>query len=142
MMKFVIREMKINDYQKMLELWKSCEGIEIDDDDERINIKIYLARNPGLCFVAYDGKKLIGTVKCGQDGRRGYLHHLAVNQDYRKKGIAKKLIAKSLQNLRRQGIKKCNCFVFDSNKAALKFWKNIGWTPLKYDYRTMQIKNA
>jgi hypothetical protein len=52
------------------------------------------------------------------------------------------LISKSLLNLRRQGIRKCNCYVFDSNKSALNFWRHNGWKPITYDYRTMQIKIA
>jgi ribosomal protein S18 acetylase RimI-like enzyme len=121
--------MKLSDFHKMLALWKSSPGIEVDEDDEKRNLRIYLRRNPGLCYVACDEKKLVGTVKCGQDGRRGYLFHLAVHEDYRKKGIAKALISKSLLNLRRQGIRKCNCYVFDSNKSALNFWRHNGWKP-------------
>jgi N-acetylglutamate synthase len=138
-MTILIREISICDHDKAIRLWKSCPGIEVDDDDLKKNFKIYLARNPGLCFVAYEGDTLVGAVKCGHDGRRGYLHHLAVRAEYRKKGLAKKLIARSLANLKKQGIRKCNCFVFDSNRMAKTFWKHNGWKQLTYDYRTLQI---
>ncbi|HIC90022.1 MAG TPA: GNAT family N-acetyltransferase, partial [Anaerolineae bacterium] len=87
-----------------------------------------LDRNPGFSFVARDGRLLVGAILCGHDGRRGYIHHLAVYRRHRHKGIGRELVERSLHALKRVGIRKCHIFVFSDNQEAIAFWKHIGWT--------------
>ncbi len=108
-----ISEMKLEDYEEIYSLWKTTEGIGLHDYcDSKEGIANYLKRNPGLSFVARDGDKIVGTVLCGHDGRRGYLHHLAVAPGHRRKGIGKALAEKVIEQLRSLGIRKCHLFVF------------------------------
>lgn len=122
-----IREMTMADYDAMLALWQISEGIGLSNADSRDNIASYLQRNPGLSFVAYDSDQLVGTVLCGHDGRRGYLHHLAVSTSHRYQGIGRRLAEQALTMLQCQGIEKCHLFVIKNNREALAFWKQIGW---------------
>ncbi|GAK60742.1 GCN5-related N-acetyltransferase [Candidatus Vecturithrix granuli] len=126
-MRIEIREMTMADYDAMLALWKISEGIGLSNADSRDNMTSYLQRNPGLSFVAYDGDQLVGTVLCGHDGRRGYLHHLAVSTSHRHQGIGRKLANQALTMLQQQGIEKCHLFVIKNNREALAFWKRVGW---------------
>lgn len=120
--------MTICDYEQVTSLWQGCEGICLHGDvDSKYAVGLYLARNPGLSFVAVQGNKIIGAVLCGHDGRRGYLHHLAVAQEHRRSGIGTALVDKALEGLRQNGIRKCHGFVLDENRAALEFWQSIGW---------------
>ena len=126
--KMEVREITIHDYEQAIQLWRGCQGICLHSDvDSEYGIGIYLARNPGLSFVAVQGGKIIGVVLCGHDGRRGYLHHLAVAQEHRRGGVGTALANRALSSLREKGIRKCNTFVFDENRAALEFWQRIGW---------------
>jgi N-acetylglutamate synthase len=139
-MDYEIIEMNINYYDKIIEFWKSIEGLyNSAEDDSYDSLKIYLERNPKLNYIVLLNGKIIATIKCGNDGRRGYLHHLAVHKDHRNKGIAKKLISLCLEELKALGIKKCNLFVMDGNEAALEFWKHNNFKELVYNYRTLQI---
>ena len=135
--------MKLDRYPELIDFWKNTEGLWASDDDSYENLKIFLKRNPRLNFIAVSENKIVGTLKCSHDGRMGYLHHLAVKKEFRKEGIAKKLINKSLDNLQKAGITKdkVRVFVLDTNKPALKFWKHNGFTELIYDYRTFELKN-
>jgi len=109
-------------------LWRSCQGIGLHSDvDCEYGIRLYLARNPGLSFVAIDSGTIVGAVLCGHDGRRGYIHHLAVSKEHRRCGIGTVLVDKVLDALRQKGIRKCNGFVLDDNHDALEFWQSIGW---------------
>jgi ribosomal protein S18 acetylase RimI-like enzyme len=110
----------------------------MDDADTYENFEIYLKRNPDLCFLALINDTIIGALKCGQDGRRGYLHHLSVKKEFRDQGIGKALYLKCINSLKKQGIKKCNLFVKDGNQTALNFWQANGWKIINYDYRTLQ----
>jgi ribosomal protein S18 acetylase RimI-like enzyme len=121
------REMTINDYDETIELWKYSPGIALSKADSKQKIASFIERNPGLGFVARDGKKLVGAVLCGNDGRRGYLYHLAVDRDYQHLGIGKKLTEKVLGALKRQGIEKCHIFVIADNLEGLRFWQKTGW---------------
>jgi putative acetyltransferase len=122
------REMTIRDYQAVHSLWQGCRGIGLHSDvDCEYGIGLYLARNPGLSFVAIDSGKVVGAILCGHDGRRGYLHHLAVAEEHRRCGIGTALIDRTLNQLRQKGIRKCNGFILDDNHDALAFWRSIGW---------------
>ncbi len=64
----------------------------------------------------------------GNDGRRGYIYHIAVNPEYRRKGIAKALVNSALKALRDLGINKTALVVFERNADGNAFWESIGFT--------------
>ena len=123
-----IQIMTEEDYEHITALWSSVPGVGLSAADSKENIARYLERNPGLSFVAFDAGKLIGAVLCGHDGRRGYIHHLAVEPSYRRQGIGKALVARCFMSLQLAGIDKCHLFVFTANQNAQSFWKEIGWS--------------
>lgn len=127
-MSIAIRDMDIEDYESVYRMWESVEGIGLSDADSKEGIKRFLERNPGLSFVAMDGAQIVGAALCGHDGRRGYIHHLAVVNAYRKQGIGKSLVGRCMYALMRIGIAKCHLFVFGDNQEAIKFWNKVGWT--------------
>ena len=121
--------MTIDHYDEVIALWKKSEKVGLSSADERKKIKAYLARNPGMSFVAKENDEIIGASLCGHDGRRGYLHHLAVAESHQKKGIGRKLAERCIESLRSAGIEKCHLFVFHTNKEGKAFWEKIGWSP-------------
>jgi N-acetylglutamate synthase len=137
-MKYKIRQMKIADYPKICSLWEKSEGLYLDESDSLEAISLYLRRNRGICFVACEGEKIIGTVLCGHDGRRGILRHLAVDSKHRHKGIALELVNRSMSALANAGIRRCTAFVLDENVKGLGFWQHIGWRILEYNFRMLQ----
>ena len=126
-MDYVIRALRIADYDAVLRLWQGTEGIGLNESDDRCHVRSYLRRNPGMSFVVQHGGEIVGAVLCGHDGRRGYLHHLAVAKAHRKKGLGKKLVDAGLTELRRLKIQKCNIYLFADNAAGERFWKHDGW---------------
>ena len=132
--------MTIRDYNAIVSLWRRTPGIGLDDDsDSRLGITRYLKRNPGLSFVAQVQDMIVGTVLSGHDGRRGYLHHLAVDASHRKLGIGKTLTSRCLRALSKQGIPKCNIFLLRSNSRGRSFWKHNGWN-VRQDLSVLQKK--
>jgi ribosomal protein S18 acetylase RimI-like enzyme len=124
-----IEEMTAADYDEAIALWRKTEGIGLSDADSREGLEPYLKRNPGLSFVARDdADDLVGTALCGHDGRRGYLHHVAVAESRRGQGLGSKLVDLCLERLQALGIRKCHLFVFADNHPARDFWKRRGWT--------------
>jgi ribosomal protein S18 acetylase RimI-like enzyme len=123
-----IQEMTIHDYENVYQLWKRSEGIGLSDADSRDGITRFLERNPGLSFTAWERDQLVGAALCGHDGRRGYIHHLAVAKSHRRQGIGRALVGRCMYALMRIGVPKCHLFVFDDNQEAIDFWKKVGWT--------------
>lgn len=121
------RPFALEDLPEALALWRATEGIGLSSADEPDAIAAYLSRNPGCSFVARLDGELVGAVLAGHDGRRGYLHHLAVRADQRGQGIGRELAARCLAALSREGIEKCHLFVYAGNASGRAFWRKVGW---------------
>ena len=120
--------MEKGDLAEVIQFWQGMEGIGLSESDSYTSLSFYLRRNPRLSWVARNkDREMIGAVLCGHDGRRGFLHHLAVARDYRRNGIARALVERCLSSLRELKILKCNVFLFSNNPEGQKFWKVMGW---------------
>ena len=134
-----LRAFRIGDYDAVLKLWQRAEGVGLNESDTRPAIAAFLRRNPRLSLVAVKQGRVVGAVLCGHDGRRGYLHHLAVAKRHRRHGIGLKLVAACLAKLRAADIHKCNIFVYAGHEAGMNFWKSRGWKQ-RTDLCVMQIQ--
>ena len=123
-----IREFTLEDYDPVYALWKASDGIGLSDADSKEGIKRFLTRNPGLSYIAVQNNQVVGAALCGHDGRRGYIHHLAVAKSHRRQGIGRSLVGRCIYALMRIGISKSHLFVFGDNTGAIEFWKKVGWT--------------
>ncbi len=124
-----IRLMTIDDYEKVYELWITCVGMGLNNlDDSKEGIDKFLQRNPDTCFVAEVENVIVGVIIVGNDGRRGYIYHTAVNPQYRKQGIAKSLVDTAMTALQKTGINKAALVVFDRNESGNGFWEKMGFT--------------
>jgi N-acetylglutamate synthase len=123
----MIRDFSLKDYEAALALWKASENIGLSSADNRANIERFLKRNPGMSKVAVENGRIIGTVLCGHDGRRGYLHHLCVDERYRRQSLGTKLMNACLDELKKKSIQKCHLFIFGKNESGKKFWEATGW---------------
>lgn len=122
-----IEPMDIKDYETIYEMWNNIPGVGLSNADSEVAIERYLKHNPNLSFVYYESDKMVGTILCGHDGRRGYIHHTCVLPKYRGRNIGKVLVESALQGLKEQGIDKCHLFVFQDNVIGNNFWQNMGW---------------
>ena len=136
-----LRAFRLADYAAVFALWKKTEGIGLNESDTRAAIRRYLRHNPGLSLVATAGGRIVGAVLCGHDGRRGYLHHLAVARSWRRCGVGRSLVSACLDRLRAEGIPKCNLFLFASNLPGKAFWRRLGWS-VRADLRLVQRRTA
>ncbi|MCF0116204.1 MAG: GNAT family N-acetyltransferase [Erysipelotrichaceae bacterium] len=121
--------MKIEDYAQVYALWKSCKGMGLNNvDDSKEGIERFLKRNPTTCFVYEIDTTIVGVILAGNDGRRGTINHLAVSDNYRRQGIATKLVDTALSALQQEGITKVNLVVFSRNADGNAFWEAVGFS--------------
>ena len=138
----LIKKMTIEDYEGVYNLWLSTPGMGLNTtDDSKEGIKKYLNRNPETCFIAKEGKEIIGVIMSGHDGRRGFIYHLAVKVSERSQGIGGALVNKAVSALEKEGINKVALVVFGSNETGNSFWEKHGFT-MRNDlvYRNKNIK--
>lgn len=88
-----IRPLQATDHPALYALWLSCKGMGLTNlDDSQEGIARFLERNPNTCFTAEEGEVLVGAILAGNDGRRGYIYHLAVSPSHRKQGLGRALV--------------------------------------------------
>lgn len=122
-------EMNIEDYDEIYQLWEISDQIGLSKADSHFGISKFLERNPGMSYVVRSKGEIIGSVLCGHDGRRGYIHHLMVHPDHRRQGIGRSLVGRCMYALTRIGIQKCHLFIFEDNEEGTAFWESLGWMP-------------
>ena len=137
-----IRIMTIKDYESVYALWLNTPNMGLNDlDDSKDGISKYLARNPKTCFVAEKDGKTIGVILSGNDGRRGYIHHAAVEEREQRSGVGTALVNAAMSALEREGISKVALVVFGKNEKGNSFWEKQGFTTRSdLVYRNKAIK--
>lgn len=119
--------MTIDDYDKVYAMWQITTKRALSESDSRENIEFYLKRNQQMSQVAVADGKIVGTVLCGHDGRRGFIHHMAVLPEYRRHNIARHMAQKAIEALLIDGIKKTHIFCYTDNNLGQSFWTAMGW---------------
>jgi len=123
-----IRAFDAADYGRAILLWRSIEGLGLNESDTPQAVVTFLERNPGFSAVAEacDGQ-IVGAVLCGHNGRSGSLYHLAVADGHRGRGIGVQLVDYCFARLAAARIPRCNIFVYTANESGNAFWLRNGW---------------
>ena len=113
-------------YNEVIELWKKT-GISVSSSDTKEELEKMYNRNPQLFLLGKMKEKVVGVVMGGFDGRRGYLHHLAIDPEYQKKGYGRLMVDNLIKKFRKLGVHKVHLFIEKNNKEVVKFYQNLGW---------------
>lgn len=125
----MIRVMTIEDYEEVFALWRKIKGFGIRSvDDSKAGIARFLKRNPTTSIVAVEDGKIVGSILCGHDGRRGCFYHVCVDPEYRMRGIGKSMVVKAMEALKEEEINKVCLIAFTENDIGNAFWNEIDWT--------------
>lgn len=113
-------------YDDIITLWKKA-GISVGSTDSEMEIKKMLNMNPNLFLIGKLKGNIIAVVMGGFDGRRGYVHHLAVDPIHQRKGYGKMIMDELINQFRRNGVHKVHLFIEKNNQDVVNFYKNLGW---------------
>ncbi|MEJ2248376.1 MAG: GNAT family N-acetyltransferase [Candidatus Lokiarchaeota archaeon] len=116
----------MEDYSVVLKIWKET-SITITSSESKEEVERMLLRNPNLCLIGKLEDKIIAVVFGGFDGRRGYVHHLAVIPEYQGKGYGRKIMEELVKRFRDMKVHKLHLFVEKRNQDVINFYENLGW---------------
>ena len=126
MINMKIEKFKIEYYDDVLKLWRKA-GIEVVSSDTIDEVTRVLNRNPDLFLIGKIKERVMAVVMGAFDGRRGYVHHLAVDPDYQKKGFGKTIMDALIEQFRKMNIHKVHLFIEKSKRNVVEFYNNLGW---------------
>ena len=113
-------------YETVINIWRKS-GISIGSSDTKEELERMLQRNPTLFLIGKINKRIIGVVMGGSDGRRGYIHHLAIDPDCQRRGYGKMIVDCLIEKFRQMGVHKVHLFIEKYNIDVVKFYQNLGW---------------
>jgi ribosomal protein S18 acetylase RimI-like enzyme len=119
-----IREMTIKDYDKVYNLWEKTDII-LKKSDEKQEIDRMIKRNPYTCLVGLIKDEIVSAVMGGFDGRRGYVHHLAVKPKLQGQGLGREMMEELMSRFQDLKVIKVHLFVEENNKEVKDFYRNI-----------------
>jgi ribosomal protein S18 acetylase RimI-like enzyme len=89
----------------------------------------------GVLFVAFIDGLLVGSVIGGWDGWRDNIYRLAMTPEYRRRGIARRLVAEISEALFAEGAERLSALVEHEHRWAMDFWESLRDLGYEYDPR-------
>ncbi len=131
-----IRKATADDYADIAALW-SAAGLAFSAQgrDGKQAFRRQLEHFGDLYMVATDAERIIGVVLGSHDHRKGWINRLAVLPEYRRRGIAEKLVTACEDAIRAQGIDIIATLVMPDNKSSCALFEKLGYrtdVPVRY----------
>ena len=121
-----IRSFVEADRSGVLELWHRCDLVR-PWNDPAADLDRSLAHGASTVLVADVDERVVGTVMAGYDGHRGWLNLLAVDTDWRGRGVGAALVTTAEERLREWGCPKVNLQIRAGNAAVVDFYRRLGY---------------
>jgi ribosomal protein S18 acetylase RimI-like enzyme len=123
-MAVVVRPCRPDEGPALLDLWHHADASPSPTDTpEQVDQVI---RDPAASvLVAVDNDLLVGSIIGGWDGWRGNLYRLAVLPSYRRRGVARALVAAAEERLAERGARRVSALVEHDHPWAVGFWDSL-----------------
>lgn len=124
---FMIRSYQTADQPAVIDLWQRC-NLVVPQNDPQKDIEMKCQVQADLFFVGSVGSRIVATVMAGYDGHRGWVYYLAVDPDYQRQHIGRRMMEKVESELKKRGCPKINLQVRTSNQAVISFYERLGFS--------------
>jgi len=126
--KITFREMKPNEYDVLKNLWDAA-GLHYRPNgrDSKESLLKEL-NNPQEAFIIAEyNNEVIASILVSHDGRKGWINRLAVLPEFKKKGVATKLISYAENLLKENDIMIFACLIEDWNQISMDLFQKAGY---------------
>lgn len=121
-----IRPYQAEDYEAVLHIWQACD-LSLGHSDTFEEVERVRRLQHDLFLVLEQDGQIIATVMGAFDGRRGYIHHLAVLPKYQSHGCGKQLMSEAEKRFAAMGAVKLHLFVETRNQQVEDYYHRLGW---------------
>src|SRR5262249_10998882 len=121
----VIRQALGQELAGVLSLWKEAGVTPPSVTDSIEGLTVLLHEPAALLLVATVDENIVGSVIGGWDGWRGNIYRLAVAPRWRRRGIARRLVAEISRALFEKGAQKVSALVEQDHPRAMGFWNSL-----------------
>lgn len=125
-MRMIINEFNDSEKDDVVNLWERC-SLTAPQNDPYKDIQRKLKVDPDLFLVGKIDGKVVASVMGGYEGHRGWINYLAVDPDFRRMGLGKKIMDEIELRLRAKGCPKINLQVRESNVQVIEFYEALGF---------------
>lgn len=122
-----IRPFDENDLLDVVALWDAVFPGDPPRNAPRKVVARKLRTQRDLFLVGCLDQRLVATVLAGYDGYRGWVYHLAVASDLRRRGLGRRMMEAAETELRELGCPKINLQVRSSNQTVIDFYEKLGY---------------
>ena len=122
-----VRSFRGEDAEALCALWERVFPDDPPWNAPEIMIANKLKVQPELLLVGELGDAIVGAVMGGFDGVRGWIYHLAVSPEHRRRGFATRLVRAAEEGLRKLGCPKVNLHVRTTNQQVVAFYRKLGY---------------
>ena len=122
-----VRPFQHGEREALQRLWARVFPDDPPWNAPEVMIENKLKVQPELILVGKVDGTLVGAVIAGFDGVRGWIYHLAIAPEYRRRGFATQLVRAAEDGLRRLGCPKVNLQVRAVNHEVVAFYRSIGY---------------
>lgn len=127
-----IRALTQKEYDDLITLWeKAGLPYRARGRDSRQAIQAQIEENPDLFLGAFFKQELVGGIIATFDGRKGWINRVAVIPEYRRQGIAQRLIDAAEKALKKRGAKVIGTLIFNTNTHSLNLFQKMGYITSK-----------
>lgn len=124
----VIREFRMDDYDVLITLWNEAQlSYKPKGRDSRDKIEQEIKQGNAIFLVAEVNGRLIGSILGTYDGRKSWINRLAVAPEFRRRGIAKKLVAEVENRFSKLGIEIIACLIEEWNTQSMQVFARLGY---------------
>jgi ribosomal protein S18 acetylase RimI-like enzyme len=130
------------DYERIVDVWqRSGLPVRLKGRDSNREVERQIADEPDYFFGLEVDRELVAVVVVSDDGRKGWINRLAVVPEYRRRGIARELIAEAERRLAARGIDIVAVLIEDYNASSLELFQREGYVLHKDIYYLSKRKS-